>query len=191
MPSTTLLWCLAVGGRAVGQLSCARSRGREGGRGRHAGCCSSGSSKACRGVPGFVPSDLTACGWLVLIMQVLGNTLARSEHDLYSTRCHPLLLSVTLCVATSCGAWLLIQGVHLLTTPMQVSDDVLAHPERHSLLPLPHPFVVPGDRFREVYYWDSYWVSALVNCDQCTGWLRSICYSGMALWVVKQHLLVR
>ena len=25
-----------------------------------------------------------------------------------------------------------------------------------SLIPLPHPFVVPGGRFREVYYWDSY-----------------------------------
>src|SRR4029077_3441722 len=25
-----------------------------------------------------------------------------------------------------------------------------------SLLPLPRPFVVPGGRFREIYYWDSY-----------------------------------
>lgn len=25
-----------------------------------------------------------------------------------------------------------------------------------SLLPLPHPYIVPGGRFREVYYWDSY-----------------------------------
>ncbi|WP_353614275.1 alpha,alpha-trehalase TreA [Mangrovibacter phragmitis] len=28
--------------------------------------------------------------------------------------------------------------------------------ERDSLLPLPKPYVVPGGRFREVYYWDSY-----------------------------------
>ena len=28
--------------------------------------------------------------------------------------------------------------------------------ELSSLLPLPHPYVVPGGRFREVYYWDSY-----------------------------------
>ena len=27
---------------------------------------------------------------------------------------------------------------------------------RSSLIPLPHPYVVPGGRFREVYYWDSY-----------------------------------
>ncbi len=25
-----------------------------------------------------------------------------------------------------------------------------------SLLPLPHAYVVPGERFRELYYWDSY-----------------------------------
>ena len=28
-------------------------------------------------------------------------------------------------------------------------------PPRSTLLPLPFPFVVPGDRFREAYYWDS------------------------------------
>ena len=30
------------------------------------------------------------------------------------------------------------------------------HPDRSSLLPLPHPYVVPGGRFGELYYWDSY-----------------------------------
>ncbi|MDM0082980.1 MULTISPECIES: alpha,alpha-trehalase TreF [Variovorax] len=30
------------------------------------------------------------------------------------------------------------------------------HPPRSSLLQLPHPYVVPGGRFRELYYWDSY-----------------------------------
>jgi alpha,alpha-trehalase len=29
-------------------------------------------------------------------------------------------------------------------------------PEYSSLLPLPAPYVVPGGRFREIYYWDSY-----------------------------------
>lgn len=27
-----------------------------------------------------------------------------------------------------------------------------------SLLALPFPFIIPGDRFREAYYWDSYWI---------------------------------
>lgn len=31
-----------------------------------------------------------------------------------------------------------------------------AHPDHSSLLPLPKPYVVPGGRFGEVYYWDSY-----------------------------------
>jgi len=30
------------------------------------------------------------------------------------------------------------------------------HPPMCSLLPLPGPYVVPGGRFRELYYWDSY-----------------------------------
>jgi alpha,alpha-trehalase len=29
-------------------------------------------------------------------------------------------------------------------------------PEYGSLLALPHPYVIPGGRFREIYYWDSY-----------------------------------
>uniref|UniRef100_A0A6N2K6I4 Trehalase n=1 Tax=Salix viminalis TaxID=40686 RepID=A0A6N2K6I4_SALVM len=40
----------------------------------------------------------------------------------------------------------------------KVSDEVLEHSELHTLLPLPEAVVVPGSRFREVYYWDSYWV---------------------------------
>ena len=28
---------------------------------------------------------------------------------------------------------------------------------KSSLIHMPHPFIVPGGRFREVYYWDSYW----------------------------------
>lgn len=40
----------------------------------------------------------------------------------------------------------------------RVSDDVRERPERHTLLPLPGPIVIPGSRFREVYYWDSYWI---------------------------------
>jgi len=30
------------------------------------------------------------------------------------------------------------------------------HTEGSSLLPLPFPYIVPGGRFREIYYWDSY-----------------------------------
>ena len=40
----------------------------------------------------------------------------------------------------------------------QEMADVAANPERHTLLPLPAWGVIPGARFREVYYWDSLWV---------------------------------
>ncbi|PON73594.1 Glycoside hydrolase [Parasponia andersonii] len=40
----------------------------------------------------------------------------------------------------------------------KVSADVRKRPELHTLIPLPGPVIIPGSRFREVYYWDSYWV---------------------------------
>ncbi|CAL5013388.1 unnamed protein product [Urochloa decumbens] len=40
----------------------------------------------------------------------------------------------------------------------RVARGVAERPERHTLLPLPRGVVVPGARFREVYYWDSYWI---------------------------------
>lgn len=55
-------------------------------------------------------------------------------------------------------AWAL--EVHALWKDLTrlVAPAVAARPERHTLLPLPGRVVVPGSRFREVYYWDSYWV---------------------------------
>lgn len=32
------------------------------------------------------------------------------------------------------------------------------NPERHTLLPLPAWGIIPGARFREIYYWDTLWV---------------------------------
>ncbi|KAM7278582.1 hypothetical protein ACFE04_005716 [Oxalis oulophora] len=40
----------------------------------------------------------------------------------------------------------------------KVSDSVHDKSELHTLLPLPYSMMIPGSRFREVYYWDSYWV---------------------------------
>jgi alpha,alpha-trehalase len=38
----------------------------------------------------------------------------------------------------------------------QLTRKTPATPEYSSALPLPKPYVVPGGRFREMYYWDSY-----------------------------------
>ncbi|XP_020583130.1 probable trehalase [Phalaenopsis equestris] len=40
----------------------------------------------------------------------------------------------------------------------RVSENVKKYPDRHTLLPLPEPVIIPGSRFKEVYYWDSYWI---------------------------------
>lgn len=40
----------------------------------------------------------------------------------------------------------------------KVKDDVKEHPEQYSLIYIPNPVIVPGGRFREFYYWDSYWI---------------------------------
>jgi alpha,alpha-trehalase len=48
----------------------------------------------------------------------------------------------------------MVQHVNALWTVLTRQRDS-ADP-RSSLIPLPNPYVVPGGRFREVYYWDSY-----------------------------------
>ncbi|EYC31283.1 hypothetical protein Y032_0004g2073 [Ancylostoma ceylanicum] len=40
----------------------------------------------------------------------------------------------------------------------KISDNVRVRPERYSIIPVPNPFVVPGGRFREIYYWDSFFI---------------------------------
>jgi len=52
--------------------------------------------------------------------------------------------------------------------------------QRHSLLWQPYPMVVPGGRFRESYYWDSYWVvMGLLRSGataSATGVVRNLAY---------------
>ncbi|XP_078034022.1 trehalase [Augochlora pura] len=40
----------------------------------------------------------------------------------------------------------------------KMNDDVAENPQKHSLIYVKNTFVVPGGRFKEFYYWDSYWV---------------------------------
>ncbi|XP_031837893.1 trehalase [Nomia melanderi] len=40
----------------------------------------------------------------------------------------------------------------------KISDDVAKYPQRHSLIYVKNGFIIPGGRFKEFYYWDSYWV---------------------------------
>jgi alpha,alpha-trehalase len=48
-------------------------------------------------------------------------------------------------------------------------DSIKTNPELYSAVGLPHEFIVAGGRFREMYYWDSYWIvkgqSTLTLCE--------------------------
>lgn len=45
---------------------------------------------------------------------------------------------------------------HIRALWAQLTRPADARDPRSSLIPLPYPYVVPGGRFREIYYWDSY-----------------------------------
>ena len=40
----------------------------------------------------------------------------------------------------------------------KIKPKVAENPKRFSLIDVPYPFIIPGDRFREFYYWDTYWI---------------------------------
>lgn len=46
--------------------------------------------------------------------------------------------------------------------------------EHSSLIPLPHPYMVPGGRFREIYYWDSYFTMLGLQISGRTEMIRSM-----------------
>ena len=51
---------------------------------------------------------------------------------------------------------------YIIILPVDVRDN----PELYSLVYVPNPFIIPGGRFRESYYWDSYWVvQGLLLCQ--------------------------
>lgn len=40
----------------------------------------------------------------------------------------------------------------------KIKDEVFQNPERYSLIPVKEGFIIPGGRFKEIYYWDTYWI---------------------------------
>jgi alpha,alpha-trehalase len=48
----------------------------------------------------------------------------------------------------------------------QVNESASLYPQRTSFVPRQYPMIVPGGRFRESYYWDSWWiVRGLLVCE--------------------------
>lgn len=44
------------------------------------------------------------------------------------------------------------------TLARRVKQEVYNNEDRFSLIPVPNTFIIPGGRFREYYYWDSFWI---------------------------------
>ncbi|XP_055030831.2 trehalase [Misgurnus anguillicaudatus] len=63
----------------------------------------------------------------------------------------------------------------------KIRDDVRDHPELYSQIYTPHPFIVPGGRFRELYYWDSYWVINGLLLSEMTETARGMILNFMTL----------
>jgi alpha,alpha-trehalase len=67
---------------------------------------------------------------------------------------------------TSFNSWASDLNNLWLVLGRQVNESVLEYPEKHSYLPRKYPMMVPGGRFRESYYWDSWFIiRGLLVCD--------------------------
>ncbi|KAK4536588.1 hypothetical protein CDCA_CDCA09G2613 [Cyanidium caldarium] len=87
---------------------------------------------------------------------------AASDGHPPATRCERLLRALPHPLAQWVQALLRLWG----TLGRQTSPAVLDEPQRYSLLPMRYPFIVAGGRFRECYYWDTYFiVRGLLICD--------------------------
>ncbi|KAK9502158.1 hypothetical protein O3M35_012745 [Rhynocoris fuscipes] len=56
----------------------------------------------------------------------------------------------------------------------QMKKDVLVNSSLYSIIPVDHPVIVPGGRFREFYYWDSYWIVKGLLLSEMTHTVRGM-----------------
>lgn len=40
----------------------------------------------------------------------------------------------------------------------KIKSEVFQNPDRFSIIPVSNGFIIPGGRFKELYYWDAYWI---------------------------------
>lgn len=60
------------------------------------------------------------------------------------------------------------------TLHRKIADKVRLHPERYSIIGVPNPFIVPGGRFREMYYWDSFFTIKGLLASKMYGTVRGM-----------------
>ncbi|XP_055854744.1 trehalase-like [Episyrphus balteatus] len=59
--------------------------------------------------------------------------------------------------------------------------DVYEHPELYSIIPVNNPVIVPGGRFIEFYYWDSYWIMRGLLYSQMHNTVRGMLLNFMSM----------
>jgi alpha,alpha-trehalase len=77
------------------------------------------------------------------------------------------------------------------TLTRKVKDEVKNSPETFSLIPGENGFVVPGGRFEEFYYWDTYWIIRGLLLGRCTT-LLEVCWrifvNGQEIWFHTERI---
>ncbi|KAI6204877.1 hypothetical protein M3Y94_00728100 [Aphelenchoides besseyi] len=70
----------------------------------------------------------------------------------------------------------------------QMTKEVGDNQEFHSLIYVPEKFIVPGGRFREFYYWDTYWIIKGLIASGMHDTVRSILRN--FIYIVERHGMI-
>ncbi len=80
----------------------------------------------------------------------------------------------------------LLNHLHFLWDELTRNPD---HTQKYStLLPLPNPYIIPGGRFKEIYYWDSYFTMLGLQVDGKTDMIRNMVGNFAFLIVTYGHI---
>lgn len=63
------------------------------------------------------------------------------------------------------------ENIHMIWQGLSRQTDDTS---QSTLIPMPNPYVVPGGRFREIYYWDSYFTILGLNCSGLNDYARGM-----------------
>ncbi|XP_034949045.1 trehalase isoform X2 [Chelonus insularis] len=56
----------------------------------------------------------------------------------------------------------------------KIKEDVKINSDLYSIIYVPNPVIIPGGRFREFYYWDSYWIIKGLLLSEMTNTVRGM-----------------
>ncbi|KAM7337704.1 hypothetical protein ACRRTK_003823 [Alexandromys fortis] len=70
----------------------------------------------------------------------------------------------------------------------KMKPEIFKNPERSSLIYSEHPFIVPGGRFVEFYYWDSYWVMEGLLLSEMTSTVKGMLQNFLDLVKTYGHI---